>query len=754
MTSWSRSSALRQLRFVSVLFALALFARAAAAQDLACDAGDLEVRRVGFTGNRAFRAADLARAIATTPSSRLRRLGLPLGRRRCLDTLEFQRDVYRLKFFYRQRGYYRTQVDTSIQVLDPGVVAIQFGITEGPPVITDSLRISGLDTVRGGDRLMRLLLPLEGAVFNRVRIQARIDTVVDRLRNNGYARATQPLRSFEVDSAANRAIVELDFLPVHVTYIGQIQFNIQPQDSGQRAEIEPPVVRDLLSFDEGDVYRERDLYSSQRNLYQLQTYRHVEIRPVQPEGDSQPEHDSLLTVQVRLIEGPMRSVRLGVGWATLDCVRTQGRLVHRNFFGGARRMELNARLTKVGVGEPLSGAEAICTQAVRDDPFSDTLNYYIGATFRQPTLFGPRNVPTLTLYSERRSEYLAYLRETPFGSVASVTREQSTYSSLTGAYQIEFGRTIAEPAVFCSAFNICDLDDIAALNGRTNRLAVLSLALARTRVDNLIDPRRGNQQRLEVRHASTPIGSDERLQFNRVEGFVSAYFPVGGASSLAARVQGGAVLASGSFGGISGTEAFVPPQQRLYAGGANSVRGFPQNQLGPVVYVVERVIKTPAGPPGGPDSIFVPDTVDNDIRVSPTGGDALFTANLELRSRGPFLSDVVQWTLFLDVGQVWNRGRDPGLSELRWTPGLGIRVSSPVGPVRMDVAYNPYDRRRGAAYFEEVVDGQRRLLCVSPQRGPVTTQPDPLDCPQTYAPPTNGSVFSRLTFHFSIGQAF
>ena len=36
----------------------------------------------------------------------------------------------------------------------------------------------------------------------------------------------------------------------------------------------------------------------------------------------------------------------------------------------------------------------------------------------------------------------------------------------------------------------------------------------------------------------------------------------------------------------SETGAFIPPEQRFYAGGPNDVRGFERNELGPVVYVI------------------------------------------------------------------------------------------------------------------------------------------------------------------------
>jgi hypothetical protein len=88
-----------------------------------------------------------------------------------------------------------------------------------------------------------------------------------------------------------------------------------------------------------------------------------------------------------------------------------------------------------------------------------------------------------------------------------------------------------------------------------------------------------------------------------------------------------------------------------------------------------------------------------------------------------------------------------------------VRVGSPVGPLRLDVAYNRYAARPGAAYFvgrlSDAPDAPRVLLCVSPgntlDRGQAVGSES---CPETFAPERADSFFSRLTLHFSIGQAF
>lgn len=732
----------RRVAPLAVALVLALPA-AAGAQDLECDPGDVRVDDIEFRGNETFPDAELEAAIATTPSSFWRRIGLFFGAQRCLDRVEFQRDVLRLRLFYRQRGFYKAAVDTTVVTKDPGRVDIRFDIVEGPPVLIDTMRVSGLDTVRDGSRFARQLEEMRGGRFDRQDLQVRVAGIIERLRDQGYARA-EVLSNYDVDST-DRATVELQFLPGRVMRIARIDVEIQPRE-GKRQEITEAEVRRLLSLRVGEVFREQDLFRSQRDLYQLETYAHVEIR-LAPDS-LQPPGDSLLAVRVFLSEAAMHSVRLGAGWATLDCFRTQGRFVDRDFIGGARRLEVNGRLSKIGVGYPLDGVEQMCASQVRNDVFSDTVNYYAGATVRQPLLFGLRLSPTLTLFSERYSELDAYLRRTTIGGVASVTRETRPRTPLTLAYQLEYGRTQAADAVFCAVFNVCELQAIAELTQNT-RLATGRVSLSRDRTDNPYDPRRGDIVRLEWRHSSQFIGSDFR--FNKWTGEANWYKGLTPSVTFASRIQVGGVLALGT---LRGADDFVPPQERMYGGGPNSVRGYRQNELGPLVYLVDGA-RVDSILPGG-DTVFVADDTIGVIRTSPTGGNAQVIANVELRIRPPFLRQLLQFALFVDGGQVYNRRAETvRLDQFRWTPGIGLRVASPVGPIRFDLAYNRYAQQRGPAYTivrDEVTGNPSRLRCVSPGN----TLPNGFGegCPATFTPRQDDSFFQKLTFHFSIGQAF
>jgi outer membrane protein insertion porin family/translocation and assembly module TamA len=232
------------------------------------------------------------------------------------------------------------------------------------------------------------------------------------------------------------------------------------------------------------------------------------------------------------------------------------------------------------------------------------------------------------------------------------------------------------------------------------------------------------------------------------------------------RLRGGAVLGSQ----LSGGAAFVPLQERLYAGGPNTVRGFQQNELGPSIYLPDAFSVDTI--PGTGDSLAYfranPDSTGE--RVVPTGGDNLVVANVELRLPSPILPELVQWALFVDAGQVWNRGRagtGVNFRDIRTTPGLGVRVFTGFGPIRVDIGYNPYDRPAGPAYFNPVPRGDSeatlRLICVSPgntlrvllgDEDRPDEQIDQGDCPASYIPARRTTFLSRLTFQFSIGQPF
>jgi translocation and assembly module TamA len=203
--------------------------------------------------------------------------------------------------------------------------------------------------------------------------------------------------------------------------------------------------------------------------------------------------------------------------------------------------------------------------------------------------------------------------------------------------------------------------EILATNENRNGTAKISLSdayfiggligqIGYDRSNSLLDPTSGFRLLARVNpEASLRNGADFYIR-NLVEG--SAYYPVGESFTLAGRVR---------FGSIFGIPRdAIAPSRRLYAGGGGSVRGYGYQQLGP-----------------------------RDINNVPLGGRSLSEFAVEGRYRFGNYGVVA----FVDAGQV-SEAQYPDFSDMRFGVGVGGRVYTNFGPVRVDVA-TPIGRRKG-----------------------------------------------------------
>ena len=748
----------RLLRGLIVAAMLGASAHVALAQNVRCAPGDLEVARLTFEGNHAFSSTVLGDGIVTTSSTWARRTLRAFGAKRCLDRTQFPLDVLRLLVWYRNHGYTAATVDTVLTPMGPAAICIRFSIHEGAPMLVDTLSVVGLEAVPERDRVARGLATEIGAPFDKYANEATRDSLTRRLRNGGYPDA-EVFVGYDTRLAERRASVVFTVVPGARVHLGEISVQATARAGAERA-VTDGAIRKVAGLHSGDLYSEEELERAKRALYQTELFTQVGLVP----DSSISVRDSTVRVSIGATEGLMRSARIGGGYGTLDCVRANGDLTQYNFLGGATRLDVRARVSKIGVGRPLTGLERLCPQA-SSDPYSKDLNYSLGATISQLPVFY-EFVPSYSVFSERRSEYNAFLRTTPVGGSVSLSRRLARVTQAV-SYTAEFGKTEAQPALLCAVFNACTEADRESFV-RLQRLGVLSASVTRETSDNPLNPAQGSVVRLELRTAGSFTGSDARLRFTKILADGAMYTSLGPDIVVAARVRFGAVVGSGlSF---SDNSVYVPPQERLFAGGPTTVRGFRQNELGPALYIpgaydTVRVSGARGGDPSNPrDTVYFRARADSSSpRVIPTGGNALVVANLEVRVRSPILPDLVQGTIFADVGEVWNRGAAGaglGFSALRWSPGLGVRVKTLIGFLRLDIAYNPYQRLSGSAYFDTSVASGGALLCVSPGNTLRVTsaggqlQQQTGSCPATFQPPHESSFFRRLTPSISIGQAF
>jgi outer membrane protein insertion porin family len=672
-------------------------------------APDLAVSSVSFKGNRSIDSYTLSTAIGTSASAWTWRL-FHLGERRRFDDLELKRDVLRLQLYYRQKGYFDTRVDTVV-ARSATSVKVTFRIEEGPPVLLEAVTVTGLDAVNGAAALRRDVSLETGKPFDRYAFEAAADTLADAVRNRGYPYAAV-YRNYDVDRRTRRARVEYAVDPGPLAHIGDVVV-VGNQD------VATETVRRALTLRAGSLYRRDALFDSQRSLYQSGLYRYVSvgIAPDSAVGGS----DSLVRVQVRVAEAAPMQMRAGAGYGTVDCFRTQANVTRLNFLGGARRLDVVARLSKIGVGEPLDlGLRRSLCSELETDPFSQQLNYYGSVTLTQPSFLARRSTMSIGAFAERRSEFNAYQVQS-IGAALSLRFAFGRRVPITLGYRISNDRTDADPATYCNYFAQCD-PATQSYFAVAHREASLTLSVVNSDVDAPLDPRSGRTLSLEATTARGFLGSE--IVFDRLVGEVAGYYRVGRRAVLATRARAGILfLGTSTVGGLA--LPYVSPADRFYAGGPSTVRGFARNAMGPLVYVADSLRANPAG-----------DTTYFGLRSSPLGSAAILLANAELRLPTPLWGGRIGINLFVDSGELWeSSGKDFAPGGFKVTPGLGVQMMTPLGPMRVDAAYDGYAPQRGRLYL---IQGQALNLA----------NPD-------FAGPGRGSSFlSKIQYHFSVGLAF
>src|SRR5205807_1517446 len=455
-----------------------------------------------------------------------------------------------------------------------------------------------------------------GDPFNRALFQASADTIVGRLKNRGYPYA-DVLKSYDVDAAALRAVAALEGVAGHRMRVGEVI-------STGAGQVDTGSVRRMPSVRPGDWFRQDQLYLTQRDLYGLGMFRSVNV--VLADTVAGAGGDSTVRVIVRVAEAPLRRIRIGAGYGSLDCFRVQSGWTAYDFLGGARSLDLTGQLSKLGVGVPAdAGFKQNVCHPLHDDPTSDTANYNATLTLRQPAFLSPRHTASVALFAERRSEFNAYTRQA-VGANLAMTFNARRNIPVTLGYGYSVGRTTAAPAIYCQLFRLCDASEQAFLSNR-RRFGAVTISGVRNQTNSVLDPTAGGIVTASLTHSSRLVGSDTLYEFNRGQLEVSRYYPIG--------------------------------------------------------------------------------------------------------RRGAFA----------DVGQVWER-EDPTVRGVRFTPGVGVRFVTPLGPVRLDAAYSGYPAEAGALYLLNRANNSLTAVTGSAGR------------PVLVRPPLPSGFRRRVVVQFAVGQAF
>jgi outer membrane protein assembly factor BamA len=382
---------------------------------------------------------------------------------------------------------------------------------------------------------------------------------------------------------------------------------------------------------------------------------------------------------IRVEEKPNLHFEVGGGVATDRGATVFARAGHRNLFGLGHRVTglAQAGLGWVGDGWALDVVAPVWRAAAR---------------YEAPNLPGRGERLALDLlFNERAQEPTFRLERT--GAAASARLRLGASDSASVAYRVQARRLMdVDPGAFVNGdpwldeigIDVLDDDPHPTTPSDFRFQSGFEVSAVHDRRDDPFNPSRGSLGSI-VLMLTDRLASD--TVFLKAEGSWTQWAPVGPVG-LMLRGRAG-------VGWVPGGESTLPLEERFRLGGGSTMRGFDLDTVGPANSVSRERVEWPDAL--GPIIDYA--GRDDGARWVPTGGDTMGLLSAELRlpfeRMGLDALSGSQLALFSDVGNVWflDELAAPGSAAtdplLRWSVGLGVRRTTAIGPVEVDVGFNP-----------------------------------------------------------------
>jgi len=352
--------------------------------------------------------------------------------------------------------------------------------------------------------------------------------------------------------------------------------------------IDPELLRRYIPFERGDPYTLDQMIELQQALNDSDYFQTVEVSP----GEPQPDSDEIPIV-VNLTPRKRHRFSIGLGYGTDTGARAKFDWEVPRVNTHGHRFDFTSQISEIG--------------------------YRVVANYRIPVL-------------NPRTDQLIFTT-----GIINETTETSESTLRTTGISLKHRRGAWREVISLNYQN--EVYTVAEDSGDST-LLLPGINWSRTWGDNFIYAVDGLRFDLDLRGASNQVVSD--ADFVQLQSNLKFISPLGHRNRMIAR---------GTLGGTSTSDFdILPASVRFFAGGAQSVRGYAYQSLGPV-----------------------------DANGEVTGGKYLVVGSLEFEH-----SFKNKWGVaaFYDVGNAINDIYD----DLKKGAGIGVRWKSPVGPVRIDLA--------------------------------------------------------------------
>jgi len=455
--------------------------------------------------------------------------------------------------------------------------------------------------------------------------------LLSAMQEQGYAFA-------QVDApvayeAADAPVLDVSF---HVVAGAKVRIGEIHVEGLQR--VHESLVRRRLLLHSGEIYKPSAIEAARHDLLGMNVFSQVSVQV-----GSKADESGDVPITFKLRERLRHSINLSAAYSS-DLGGSGGvTWTDRNVFGNAEQLSVTANLTNLG-GSDTTGT-----------------GYDTGVKYVIPDFL-------------HRDQSLQF-------AVSAIKQQLQAYDQTAQTASVTLSRKLSSVWTVSAGLSATDETILQVVNALPNASGVIVPVSAKfdytllavpfkviydsTNLPTALeDPRHGFRGSLTLTPTLAIGHPNATFLISTLS--IATYFDL---NNLLPIAPGRSVLAARALAGVAegAGELSLPPDQRFYAGGTSTIRGYGYQLVGPMF----------------------PNT-DN-----PTGGTAITTGGLEFRQR---LYSNWGFVAFVDAGQV-SASLKPLPDDIRVGAGAGVRYYTPIGPIRFDLAV-PVDRRAGEDSFE------------------------------------------------------
>ncbi len=644
-----------------------------------------------FVGNKEFDTDTIKKALKD----------VGIAEARIFDRSALDRAEQELKRQYITRGRYAANIQTTVTPQERNRVAINFTIVEGESAKITRINIVGAKAFTEKQLLSEVTLTTPGWLtwytkndqYSKQKLSADLEALRSFYQNRGYL-------EFNVDSTQVSITPDKEDIYITLNITEGPRFTVGDVRIAGDLVVPASELEKLVRIKSGEVFSREKLQASAKDISDrlgAEGYAFANVNAV-PELDRGKAQASFTFYVDPGRRAYVRKINVTGNSKTKDeVIRREFRQLEDAWYDGPRIERSKVRVKRLGyfddvnvetppvpgtsdqVDVEVSVTEKSTGSLLAGVGYSSAEGIVLNASISQQNIFGSGNALTLGVNTSRFDRTYSAVYNEPYYTVDGISRTIEAYdksldptglaiaqySSSTLGAALGFGVPITETDTinFGGRFEHTNISlltqsppayvDFVNQFGASTNAYIMTAGWSRDTRDDILYPTKGRLQSVLL-ETGLPIGD---LSYYKLQYVNATYWPVYGNLVLMARADVGY---GDGFGGKP-----LPFFKAFFAGGVNSVRGYDTASLGPQ------------------------DSFGNAL-----GGRRKIVGNLE--AFYPILKGEkgVRASVFMDAGQIYANGQQPQFESFRYSAGVGIAWSSPIGPLKFSYGI-PLNARPG-----------------------------------------------------------